>query len=189
MNDKDIDQQIKDLLKSVKNNDEQLTFDFDDNMNGYQAQPALTISSLPTISISGLDCNDTISLSGNYTYGPSITNQYTYSNTSYGGTTIANYPPTIIPTIITNGTSGYDFSNVSQAGLYVRGDAEFEGDVKVKGKSLNQTLEKIEEKLAILHPNTELEEKWEELRDLRNQYIKLEKEIKEKEKMWDILKK
>lgn len=72
--------------------------------------------------------------------------------------------------------------------LHVQGDANFEGDVKIQGKSIAKTLDKIEEKLAILHPNEELEKKWEQLRDLRNQYIKLEEEIKEKEKIWGILK-
>jgi hypothetical protein len=49
--------------------------------------------------------------------------------------------------------------------------------------------EKIEERLAILHPNEALEEKWEDLRNLRKAYIELEAEIIEKEKMWAILKK
>ena len=73
--------------------------------------------------------------------------------------------------------------------LHVQGDANFEGDVKIQGKSIAKTLDKIEEKLAILHPNEELEKKWEQLRELRNQYIKLEEEIKEKEKIWSILQK
>ena len=47
----------------------------------------------------------------------------------------------------------------------------------------------MEERLAILRPNEELEEKWEQLRGLRKLYMELEQEIIEKEKMWDILKK
>ena len=81
-----------------------------------------------------------------------------------------------------------DWGNLSNT-LQVNGDANFEGDIKIKGKSLVDSLEKIEEKLAILRPNEQLEEKWEELRNLRKQYMELEKEIVEKEKMWDILKK
>ena len=73
--------------------------------------------------------------------------------------------------------------------LAVKGDASFEGDVKIKGKSLVESLEKIEEKLAILRPNEALEEKWNKLRELRNAYMELEKEILKKEKMWGILKK
>ena len=72
--------------------------------------------------------------------------------------------------------------------LQVKGDAEFEGDVKLKGKSLDKTLTKIEERLAILHPNEKLEEKWEKLRELRKQYRELEADILEKEKIIEILK-
>ena len=73
--------------------------------------------------------------------------------------------------------------------LIVQGDAEVTGDLMIKGKSLIESLEKIEEKLAILRPNYELEEKWENLRDLRKQYMQLEKEILEKEQIWSVLKK
>ena len=73
--------------------------------------------------------------------------------------------------------------------LAVRGDATFEGDVKIQGKSIGDSLERIEERLAILRPNEELEEKWENLRGLRKMYMELEAEIIEKEKMWSILKK
>ena len=73
--------------------------------------------------------------------------------------------------------------------LTVKGDAEFDGDIKLKGKSLVKSLEMIEEKLAILHPNKELEDKWENLRGLRKAYMELEAEIKEKQKVWDILQK
>lgn len=73
--------------------------------------------------------------------------------------------------------------------LSVKGDAEFEGDIKLKGKSLSDTLDKIEQRLAILHPNEKLEEKWEELKKLGDAYRALEKDIIEKEKIWETLKK
>lgn len=84
-----------------------------------------------------------------------------------------------------------DWSNINpyNHSLDVKGDANFEGDVKIKGKSLIESLEKIEEKLAILRPNEELEEKWEKLRSLRKMYMELEREIIEKEEVWKILKK
>ena len=72
--------------------------------------------------------------------------------------------------------------------LQVKGDAEFEGDIKIKGKSLSATLSKLEERLSILHPNEKLEEKWEKLRDLRKEYMELEADIIEKEKIWATLK-
>lgn len=101
-------------------------------------------------------------------------------------------------------TTTFDYSNITWAGLNdnitgasleVQGtanfqnDANFQGDVKIKGKSIVDSLERIEERLAILRPNEELEEKWDKLRDLRKAYIELEAEIKEKELIWATLKK
>ena len=71
--------------------------------------------------------------------------------------------------------------------LKVKGDADFEGEVTIKGKSLTDMFEKIEERLAILHPNEKLEDKWDELKELGKRYRELEAEIIEKEKMWAIL--
>ena len=72
--------------------------------------------------------------------------------------------------------------------LKVKGNAEFDGDIKLQGKSLNDTLSKIEERLAILHPNEKLEKKWVKLKELRKQYMELEADILEKEKIMEILK-
>ena len=101
----------------------------------------------------------------------------------------------------TNGTGGYNLGNISpslnlndtwqrgDAKLHVKGDAEFEGDVKIKGKSISESLDKIEQRLGILYPNEKLEEKWEELKALGDKYRELEKDILEKEKIWETLKK
>lgn len=76
-----------------------------------------------------------------------------------------------------------------------KGNATFENDVEINGKLLinkvdiGKSLTKIEERLAILHPNSELESRWNELKKLREEYIRLETEIKEKEQMIQILKK
>ena len=48
--------------------------------------------------------------------------------------------------------------------------------------------DKIEERLEILHPNPELEDRWDELKELGKRYKELEQEIIEKEKVWAILK-
>jgi hypothetical protein len=97
-----------------------------------------------------------------------------------------------------NSSSTYTIAtnpNLEGTSLKVKGNAEFEGDVTfegdvaIKGKSIKESLLAIEERLAILRPNEKLEEKWENLRELRKQYMELEAEIIEKEKMWAILKK
>ena len=94
-----------------------------------------------------------------------------------------------------NGTSS-GWGNISLAEpalngatLKVNGNADFEGEVTIKGKSLTDMIDKIEERLAILHPNPELEDRWDELKELGKRYKELEQEIIEKEKVWNILKK
>jgi hypothetical protein len=94
----------------------------------------------------------------------------------------------------TNGTSN-GWANITLAEpdikgatLKVNGNADFDGEVTIKGKSLTDMFEKIEERLAILHPNEKLEEKWDELKELGKRYKELEAEIIEKEKVWAILK-
>ncbi len=108
------------------------------------------------------------------------TNTGTYTLTSGTGTGLSNISP---------GLTFSDSWRLPEQSLHVRGDADFEGDIKLKGKSLSDTLDKIEERLAILHPNEKLEAKWEELKKLGDAYRALEKDIQEKEKIWEMLKK
>lgn len=100
-------------------------------------------------------------------------------------------------TITTTGNSIYTWNdmNISSSliehdntSLKVNGDAEFSGDIKIKGVSLSDTLEKISSRLAILHHNPDLEHRWDDLRELRIKYLQLEQELIDKEKMWNILK-
>ena len=63
-----------------------------------------------------------------------------------------------------------------------------DADIVVNGKSILKTICAIEERLALLEPNPNLEKEWEELKDLGNKYRQLETEIKEKLKVWEALK-
>jgi hypothetical protein len=95
----------------------------------------------------------------------------------------------------TNGTGATSWAtlsadpNLQGKTLQVNGNADITGELTVQGIKLSDRLDKIDERLAILHPNEELEAKWENLRGLRKAYMELEAEIKEKEKVWGILKK
>jgi hypothetical protein len=76
---------------------------------------------------------------------------------------------------------------------YMDGDVEITGNLKVDdidlaGHSMNDRLKNIEKQLNILLRNIDLEERWRELRDLGEQYRKLEEELLSKELMWKILK-
>lgn len=62
-------------------------------------------------------------------------------------------------------------------------------DLVMNGVSLKDTLRAIEERLCILRPNPALEAQWDQLRELGEAYRKLEAELKEKQEMWDTLKK
>lgn len=62
-------------------------------------------------------------------------------------------------------------------------------DIIINGASLNQTLKHIEVRLNILRPNPNLEAEWDQLRELGDQYRKLEAELVEKQRAWEILKK
>lgn len=164
------------------------------------------------ISITLSDSNESIDLSSTGATSTMISGSYnnstyTYSNTNPtpliigggggGGSTTAAYTGgggsgmyitnQTSPTYTIHQPQWVDTLTNNQ--LSVRGDAEFDGEITIKGKKLSETLSSIEDKLAIYKPNVELEEKWEELRELSRKYKALEKEIIEKEKMWGILKK
>jgi hypothetical protein len=159
----------------------------------------MTISSNDTTMMSSAimasDSIDTITLTGS-----NSSPTYTISNTS-GTATVSSgiywgvNSGSSGQVYATNGTNT-SWANLSLADpdlqgstLSVKGDADFEGDVTIKGKSLTDMLDKIEERLAILHPNPKLEDKWDELKELGKRYKELEAEIIEKEKIWSILKK
>lgn len=91
--------------------------------------------------------------------------------------------------VVSNSTAYAPQEYYIQTNMKVEGNADFSGDIKIRGKSLSEMLDTIEQRLAILHPNVELEDKWSELKTLGEQYRALEQDILEKEKMWDILKK
>lgn len=128
---------------------------------------------------------------------------YSFSNINSPYYSVTSSTATSGAYLVSNGTGTSTWATTSLNGqtdltpnsLQVKGKSEFEddvniiGDLKLQGKSLKQSLDAIEKRLAILHPNEELEEKWENLRGLRQAYMELEAEIKEKEKMWSILKK
>jgi hypothetical protein len=62
-------------------------------------------------------------------------------------------------------------------------------DIVMNGVSLNDTLKLIQDRLNMLRPNPELEQEWDQLRDLGEQYRELEKQLIEKQRAWDLLRK
>lgn len=128
----------------------------------------------------------------NITYDDTLTitasnsTDYIYTNMGTSGISLG---PTTTGISTTNVPYIYTSDNTSSGQLYVRGNAVFEGDITLQGANLSERLDKIEERLGILHPNKELEDRWAELKELGIRYKELEKEILDKEKVWKILKK
>lgn len=139
-------------------------------------------TSFPNVTVSVTSPSSTIGTVGG-TLTTAGNGSLNWSNNTYN----TSYTATATPYSITAGSlsNGYAYGQ----SIHVKGDAEFEGDVKIGGVSLVNRLDEIEKRLAILRPNNDLEGKWEELKELGERYRQLEQEILEKEKVWDILKK
>ena len=172
--------------------------------------------SIDTIVLGG-SMNDTINLTGwDSPLSPlstSLSTDYTYSATLGTPTSITSGGSGATLTTSVSGTGGLMWGNVGTPYTYtgapgtintggnwttynnqpsimrVEGDAEFKGEVTIRGVKLDDRLTAIEERLGILRPNNDLEGKWEKLKALGEEYRKLEQEILEGENIWDILKK
>ena len=153
-----------------------------------------------TITLTGWDNSLSTSLSTDYTYSATLGTPT--SMTSGGGgagslsTTVSNgllWGGTGIsatPSVYTNQTTGWTTPYNNQPSIMkVECDAEFKGEVTIKGVKLDDRLTAIEERLGILRPNNDLEGKWEKLKALGEEYRKLEQEILEGESIWATLKK
>ena len=140
----------------------------------------LTYSAYPatTVNVSSGSTGGTLSTS-------SGSSGATLSTTLNNGLMWNNTPYTATASGTVNSWTTYNQPQV----LRVSGDAEFEGEIKVKGVNLTERLDAIEERLGILRPNNDLEGKWEKLKKLGDEYRKLEQEILEGENIWDMLKK
>ena len=119
---------------------------------------------------------------------------YTYGNITLAGSTIpANWNTSTTYTLgASTGTYAIAGSTPTPASVKISDsgiDMKDGTDLVIGGKSIKNMLEAIEARLAILEPNHKLEAEWEELKRLGDAYRELEKEIQDKMKSWDILKK
>jgi hypothetical protein len=136
---------------------------------------------------SALGCynTDTITLGSNHTTngGVTLTSPFTFTgNSGYG----AGFCST---TYTTSGIQGagspWTIQNPTSTKIQLDGEG---ADVEVNGWSLVAAVKRIEERLSLFQPNPELETEWEELKDLGEQYRKLEQHIRDKQATWDRLK-
>jgi hypothetical protein len=111
---------------------------------------------------------------------------------SYSGTNISstayttgyNYNYNISDCTITGSNSLTANVEINSKGLDLKNDA----DIKIGERSLKEFMNGVEEQLAILRPAPELEAKWDQLKELRQQYEALKADILEKQKIMKILK-
>jgi len=148
--------------------------DYDYSSTTYSAANISTIT-IPTTGISGGGGTGAVG-SGQYTFTTNGTGGY-IGNGGLGSGYI----------LTDTTTTGWNTPkvNITQGGI----EMPKEADLKIGDRSLKEFMEKVEEHLAILRPSPEIEERWEVLKKLRTDYEDLLKDILEKEKIMDILKK
>ena len=99
-------------------------------------------------------------------------------------------PDYSFPTMAISPTQDIAQQNIFSMSHDITGKMSISGedaDIEINGVSLKQTLEDIQQRLAILQPNPELENEFKELRELRQKYLQLERNLLEKKEMWDTL--
>lgn len=139
---------------------------FDDDYTGILDRISLDFSDLSSSTMA-----DTITVSG-------------------GAQTVPVYSVSTSSGMNLNGTLNWDNFQFSDLNVQASNTLKIDGpdaDVVINGESLVDTLRGIQDRLAILRPNPELEQRWEQLRDLREQYQRLEQEILDKERAWQAL--
>jgi len=164
--------------------------------NDYTPKSSYTIDELDVASIPSIDLS---ALTGLTSFSPLTTadistlNNMNYTTSgfhgSYGNVVISSGGTGSATTnpYTTNTTGSYLYSTgagtqwstiTPSSNLNVKGDAEFEGDIKWKGRSLGKLMEKIEDRLAILQePDPEKLEKFAALKKAYDHYKTLERLI------------
>ena len=135
----------------------------------------INVNALDTdwLNYSGIDTANTITI-GN------IANPWLLNSTS-GAYTSGTYTTKIS-----------DIGYSTSATLSASGQVSLKGDnadIDINGVSLKDFMERVESRLGLLTPDSRLEEEWAELRELGDRYRELEKEIHDRMKTFDILKK
>ena len=114
-----------------------------------------------------------VDLSGVYS-SVSLTSPYTVSSG-------INFPNAVYTTSTVNSPW---VQSPPMAGPKIKLDGA-DADIEINGVSLWRTMQEISNRLNIMHTNPELETEWAELRELGEQYRKLEQHILDKQATFD----
>lgn len=134
--------------------------------------------------------NNTALFADTITLTPNAFNAYGYVPSEHTTYTSSVWNPSSLtsPQTITTGTSAPWATvnpNTTSAKISLNGEG---ADVEVNGWSLVDAVKRIEQRLGLYQPNSELEAEWEDLRNLAEQYKKLEQHIKDKQATFDRIK-
>jgi hypothetical protein len=135
---------------------------------GYESANAGTVS-LPS-------SDDTITISA------SLTSPYTYTS----GINLGAFPNAVYTTTGAN-TAPWATYNPTTTSTKINLSGE-DADIEINGVSLWKTMQEIANRLNIMQTNPELETQWAELRELGDQYRKLEQHILDKQATFDRIK-
>lgn len=94
--------------------------------------------------------------------------------------------------IYTTGNYDWKLDDISITPNHNSGKLKLEGDdadIEINGRSVMGILDSIEQRLGLLKCREDLEQEWCELKELGDRYRALQKQIEEKSKMWEALKK
>jgi hypothetical protein len=106
-----------------------------------------------------------------------------YYPTTYGNIAITGSSNQYI---VSSGSNTARTSSIAIQGKTLQLDAG--ADIKFGGTSLMETLREIQSQLAILTPDSKLEEEFEELRACAQEYERLRTKFLEQKRVWDALK-
>lgn len=124
----------------------------------------------------------------------------TYNSTTAGNVSLGlGHAPTTVYTITGAGTAATGIyagtggswsttATMSPPTLEVSGDANFKGNINIKGRNLTEWLETIDSRLGILQDNPALEKEFDELRALGDAYREAERRFLEQKRVYEILK-
>jgi len=159
--------------------DSDKNYDFSINLEDLEDTLILSSVSAPSSSYGG---TDTITLGGtSATGGVTLTSPYTFTTgPGISGAGFCNNSYTI-------SSVGSPWTVQSTASAKIQLDGE-DADVEINGWSLVAAVKRIEQRLSLFQPNPELEQDWEKLRTLGEQYRKLEQHIQDKQATWDRIK-
>jgi hypothetical protein len=133
----------------------------------------------------GADGTDTIILpspDNTITISASQTSPYTFT-----GALGTSFPNSVYTTSSIGSGGNVPWMQHNPTGAKIQLDGK-SADITVNGWSLVDAVKRIEQRLDLFQPNPELEKEWSELRELGEQYRKLEQHIKDKQATWDRLK-